>query len=578
MPAKLARKQRTQSVLQPEHFLTRAHALTLQRQRHEAAAAKPPPPPPLPAALDALLLLQQSDGRWEWTDGFVRALGSRVPDVPVPGMAAWRWATVLSVAFLRRHPEVHDRVARACELAEEHIDESLLALARDSLPPAAAHVRYTAPLDDALVRVGRWREAEQQLMASAGYRAFLAHPDEGSEGEGSQFAGLAEASEGARSVSSATRSRASACRASASRPSHAASASGATTSATAVATAAAAAEARREHRALLAREFEAAARRRRPQPQRDDGVLVCMRRVGRWGELARSDVWHPARVTRAREDGSVDVAFLDGLRERAHAIPRSCVLLRQSPLAGATGSAVGSVSAAEAHNALPQLAEQWLVPLSVAQERKRLRRAAQRRQTRPWEHRFHVTSLPSPAPSQPRARSLSRSPSPRRHGTTVAGATVADAAVPSRCPPAPPSAARDGWTLPVLEDSSKCERAACAPDAAAVRIANALADHERCAEAACALARECARLFRSAETARDKVRRHCTAARGGARTDGPCFAQLIAFQPLLDALGRVRRRAVAVVWAVQEWRGDVQDRPFVWRSRPCLLRVRACLA
>ena len=91
-----------------------------------------------------------------------------LPDPP-EDLPPHTWTTALVVVFLRRSPNLHDKVKKAVDSGISLIDDHLLGEAREQLPPHPCTFR----LDKELVRQGRWRESAQEQLQNAGYQSFM---------------------------------------------------------------------------------------------------------------------------------------------------------------------------------------------------------------------------------------------------------------------------------------------------------------------------------------------------------------------------------------------------------------------
>ena len=188
LPSRLARRDAKSSIAAHNTSAYMRHADTLLKER----ARKPPPPSVrLPPRFLTLLSLQvrsgKQKGQWHKSPELVELLGGYVPNAP-KGVTEWRWWTALAMAFLRRHPHLHDRVREAYERAEFWVaDPWLLRTARDMLPPldgswrdfvgkeGGAAVRKREGVDPRVldfVEAGQWNQSVKNSLENKGYMAF----------------------------------------------------------------------------------------------------------------------------------------------------------------------------------------------------------------------------------------------------------------------------------------------------------------------------------------------------------------------------------------------------------------------
>ena len=144
LPSRLARRDAKSSIAAHNTCAYMASADALLKDR----ARKPPAPTArLPPRFLTLLSLQVASGKekgqWRKSPELVELLGGYVPNAP-KGVTEWRWWTALAMAFLRRHPHLHDKVREAYERAEFWVpDPWLLRTARDA-EESAAHLKEDA--------------------------------------------------------------------------------------------------------------------------------------------------------------------------------------------------------------------------------------------------------------------------------------------------------------------------------------------------------------------------------------------------------------------------------------------------
>ena len=127
----------------------------------------------LPYTIRLLLELQEEDGKWNIT---LRKL-EKILCCPLPrgnGVSRNRWTNALILAFLRAHPEYFKHTRAPCDLAMFwDRDLSLIEKAQDELPPTLANRRREFDLDPEMIRQGRYKDAQIELLKTFGYRSFL---------------------------------------------------------------------------------------------------------------------------------------------------------------------------------------------------------------------------------------------------------------------------------------------------------------------------------------------------------------------------------------------------------------------
>jgi len=128
----------------------------------------------LPNQVKSILELQDEDGKWTIS---LRKL-ERVWGVTLPegrDITPWRWVTALILSFLRSHPEYYKDTQVACDLALFWVrDPALLERARGEMPPLVVTRPRDFELDREMVRQGRYKDAQNELLEKYGYRSFLA--------------------------------------------------------------------------------------------------------------------------------------------------------------------------------------------------------------------------------------------------------------------------------------------------------------------------------------------------------------------------------------------------------------------
>jgi hypothetical protein len=188
LPSRLARRDAKSSIAAHNTCAYMASADALLKDR----ARKPPAPTArLPPRFLTLLSLQVASGKekgqWRKSPELVELLGGYVPNAP-KGVTEWRWWTALAMAFLRRHPHLHDKVREAYERAEFWVpDPWLLRTARDMLPPldgswrdfvgkeGGARARNREGVDPRVldyVEAGQWSQSVKNSLENKGYMAF----------------------------------------------------------------------------------------------------------------------------------------------------------------------------------------------------------------------------------------------------------------------------------------------------------------------------------------------------------------------------------------------------------------------
>eukprot|EP00946_MAST-07B_sp_MAST-7B-sp1_P004275 g4275.t1 len=188
LPSRLAMRDAKSSIA--------AHNTTAYMQHADALLKSRKPRPKqkeahLPPRFLTLLRLQiksgKQKGQWHKTPELVELLGGYVPHPP-DGVTEWRWWTALGMAFLRRHPHLHDRVRKAYEMAEYWVpDPWLIRTARDMLPPldgswrdfvgteGGKAVRNREGVDQRVlddVEAGQWQQSLKNSLDNKGYMAF----------------------------------------------------------------------------------------------------------------------------------------------------------------------------------------------------------------------------------------------------------------------------------------------------------------------------------------------------------------------------------------------------------------------
>ncbi|KAF0774816.1 hypothetical protein AaE_001485 [Aphanomyces astaci] len=98
-----------------------------------ATAEVPPTSDDVPRTVDALLGLQQPDGRWKLDDAFLHSMHHLVPPCP-SGVGAAMWATACAVAALRRQHEEFDKLEHPCERGLTQVDSQVFEWAKHQLP------------------------------------------------------------------------------------------------------------------------------------------------------------------------------------------------------------------------------------------------------------------------------------------------------------------------------------------------------------------------------------------------------------------------------------------------------------
>ncbi len=84
--------------------------------------------------LDALLHLQEPDGRWKSNAALSATLHHLIPECPA-GVGEGMWATACAVACLRRYIHAFDRLEAPCALGLTHVDVNVYEWAKQKLPP-----------------------------------------------------------------------------------------------------------------------------------------------------------------------------------------------------------------------------------------------------------------------------------------------------------------------------------------------------------------------------------------------------------------------------------------------------------
>ncbi|ETV75748.1 hypothetical protein H257_10122 [Aphanomyces astaci] len=113
-PSMLAMATGKISIGSPTFPLTKAYITS-------ATAEVPPTSDNVPRTVDALLGLQQPDGRWKLDAAFLHTMHHLVPPCP-SGVGAAMWATACAVAALRRQHEEFDKLEHPCERGLTQVD------------------------------------------------------------------------------------------------------------------------------------------------------------------------------------------------------------------------------------------------------------------------------------------------------------------------------------------------------------------------------------------------------------------------------------------------------------------------
>ncbi|ETW06870.1 hypothetical protein, variant 3 [Aphanomyces invadans] len=87
----------------------------------------------IPGTIDALLGLQQPDGRWKLDAAFHHVMHNLVPPCP-SGVGAAMWATACAVTTLRRQPDAFDKLERPCERGLAQVENQVFEWAKHELP------------------------------------------------------------------------------------------------------------------------------------------------------------------------------------------------------------------------------------------------------------------------------------------------------------------------------------------------------------------------------------------------------------------------------------------------------------
>ena len=131
---KMALRERKSSVLNPSYYLRQTMQQKIEKIVHVS----------FPAHVNALIAIQQDDGKFELSRKFKKALMGIVPDSP-NGIIEWKWATALAmVLFTRAGPSYYDHIEVYYRKAAIHIDPTIIAVARTLMPPIPCPYQVTS--------------------------------------------------------------------------------------------------------------------------------------------------------------------------------------------------------------------------------------------------------------------------------------------------------------------------------------------------------------------------------------------------------------------------------------------------